>query len=459
MGRWSADLPDDVLAAVDLFDENTSAPKGEEPRPAFTRASGAQLGNPLMYALPPGPGDTDRSPRELLLCFPFDLEELPCGRRYRQAELTAVLDDGLRALVLHPTSAPPTPSMPPAPHDVAVRAFGLGGSRLRWVFQAPDGSGELRPDGRWAQALVRLPPGTVQVSGLIGLSTVIERPKLFGVWPRTPARLPQDVPFRLAVEDAWTTAGTLAGHGTLPGAWALPPYEEGNIGDAGAARGPMRDSGAGEDLPPGLRRLCLAVDIEKYSARDNADMVRLQRVLLRTLRAACAHAGVRWEACGRQAQGDGYLLVMAPGVDETRVVPALLVGLADGLAAANGALPDPPPDHVPEEPVSRAAENGAPRLLRMRASLHQGIVHEADSGWAGSAVVALFRVLDSGPLRKALASDTSAVLAVAFSDGLYQDLVANGYAGLSPDGFHHVDVHNAAKGFSASAWIRLGPGI
>ncbi|MEV7193585.1 hypothetical protein AB0N81_17510 [Streptomyces sp. NPDC093510] len=456
MDRWTTNVPDDVLAAVDLFDENALVPRGEGPAPTAERVCGAQLGHPLVYALPP-PGGSGHSPRELLLCFPFDLEELPDGRRYHEAQLTVLLDDGLRALALHPASAPAPggPAAPSAGHDVDVTAFGLGGSRLRWVFRASGGSGALRPDGRWAQTLVQLPPGAAEVTGRIRLSTVIERPKLFGVWPRTPARLPQDVLFRLSVEDAWTTTGPLAGHGILPGMWALPPYGD---HDTGSAERATRDAATDEGLPPGLRRLCLAVDIEKYSARDNADMIRLQRVLLRTLRVACTRAGVRWETCGRQAQGDGYLLVLASGVDETRVVPDLLVGLAAGLSSANGPHPEAPPDDSLREGGPKSAGDRTTRPLRMRASLHQGIVHEADSGWAGSAVVELFRVLDCDQLRQALASDASAVLAVAFSNSLYQDLVAHGYAGLSPDGFHRVDVRNAAKGFSATAWIRLGPG-
>ncbi|WP_405804283.1 hypothetical protein OG729_03825 [Streptomyces sp. NBC_00210] len=453
MDGWTTDVPDDVLAAVDLVGEGAPAPRGEETTPDATRACGVRLGHPLSFALPPDPTVPDHSgPSELLLCFPFDLEELSDGRRYREAELTVLLNDGLRALSLHP--APGTPIARVEPYDVDVKAFGLGSSRLRWVFRAPGGVGGLRPDGRWAQTLVRLPPGTTEVTGQLRLRAVIERPRLFGMWPGTPVHMPQEVLFRLSTEDAWKTGRHFAGPGNFPGSWALPPYGEAD--DAEEARW---TAGADEELPPGLRRLCLAVDIEKYSARDNADMVRLQRVLLRTLRTACARAGVRWDACGRQASGDGYLLILDPAVDETRVVPDLLAGLAGGLASANSA----PAVALSSDGVTglapARAKDDSVRPLRMRASLHQGIVHEADSGWAGSAVVALFRVLDCGPLRQALTSNTSDVLAVAFSDSLYQDLVAHGYAGLSPDGFRRVDVHNAAKDFSAVAWIRLGPGV
>ncbi|MGC2998638.1 hypothetical protein ACPF8X_09710 [Streptomyces sp. G35A] len=167
-------------------------------------------------------------------------------------------------------------------------------------------------------------------------------------------------------------------------------------------------------------------------------MIRLQRVLLRTLRAACARAGIVWDRCGRQAQGDGYLLVFEPGIDETRVVPDLLEGLACALADAN-------------------ATAAYPRRVRMRAGLHQGIVHEAGSGYAGSAVVALFRFLDSDPVRRALADDPSAHLVAAFSDGLYQDLVPHGYSGLAATGFRRAEIQVVAKNFTGVAWIRALP--
>ncbi|MGP4002787.1 hypothetical protein [Streptomyces sp. 8N706] len=475
----------DVLATTDLVDRDGLVAR--DGRVVRDRVGGASLGRPLAYRLPAPSGTAPAGrPRDLLLCFPFDLEKLPGGRRFHEVALTVLLDDGLQAMSLHPAPA----STEPGGGEVA--AFGLGRDRLRWVFRAPPGrNGALRPDGRWAQTVVRLPPGSAEVTGRLRLNAVTVRPVLGGTFVRTEAETPDDVPFRLTVADAWPAASPLVDHGALPGAWALAGYEESR---------PTQDEG----LPPGLRRLCLAVDIERYSTRDNADMVRLQRALLRTLRTACQRAGIEWHTCGRQAQGDGYLLVLEPGIDETRAVPALLDGLATGLAEANAQTPpgerglhvadtpprdeqqsqvtdapprdqqhhltDPsPPDqqqrHVADAPPRDQQQHHLtdpsappPRPIRMRVSLHQGIVHEADSGYAGSAVVALFRVLDSAPLRRALADDASAGLAVAFSDGLYTDLVAHGYDGLSSAGFRREEVHDAAKSFSAAVWIRVVAG-
>ncbi|QFR00992.1 hypothetical protein F9278_37830 [Streptomyces phaeolivaceus] len=408
-------MDDDVLATSDLLALDGSVPKGPGgERPPPDRLGGVSLGRPLGYALPVQADGgtatpTHRPHRDVLLCFPFDLEELPYGRAYQQVTLTVRFDDGPYVLALHP--APGTT----AGDGAEVAAYGMGQDRLRWTFRAPGRTGGLRPDGRWAQAVVRLPGDTVEVSGRLSLETVTVQPVLGGAFRRRVATTPFDTPFRLRTDETWLAATPPAYDAALPGAWAL----------AGLG-------GEEHELPPGVRRLCLAVDIEKYSARDNADMVRLQRVLLRTLRGACARAGVGWERCGRQAQGDGYLLVLEPGIDESRVVPALLDGLAAGLAAGNALAP-----------------------VRMRASLHQGIVHEADSGYAGSAVVALFRVLDSPPVRRTLADAPEVHLVAAFSDPLYQDLVvASGYAGLSAEGFRRAEVRIEAKNFSSVAWIR-----
>ncbi|QQM41517.1 hypothetical protein [Streptomyces liliifuscus] len=426
----------DVLGTPDLLALDGVVPKGGG-QPVHDRIGGVSLGRPLAYALRnqarrPATADPDR---EFLVCFPFDLEELPDGRRYEQVTLTVHLADGMHAL-----------SLDPAPGTVAadgteISVFGLGRQRLRWTFRAPGRGGALRPDGRWAQAVVRMPASSADVSGRVSLSTTTVQPVLGGALRRRAAQTPYDTPFRVRAAEAWPAVTPLMHQGAFPGAWALATYED----RMRESDGPEPDD---ERLPPGLRRLCLAVDIEKYSARDNADMVRLQRVLLRTLRAACERVGVVWERCGRQAQGDGYLLVLEPDVDETRVVPGLLDGLTAGLAAANERA---------TEANSVAGQESSPGDLgsvRMRASLHQGIVHEADSGYAGSAVVALFRVLDSDPVRRVLAESPGTDLVAAFSDTLYQDLVDTGYEGLSAVGFEKVEIEIAAKNFTAVAWVR-----
>lgn len=435
---------EDVLGTPDLLALDGVVSKGGQT--VHDRIGGVSLGRPLVYALrnpARGHAPADQN-REFLVCFPFDLEELPDGRRYEQVTLTVHLADGTHALSLYPAAGTT------AADGTEIAVFGLGGQRLRWTFRAP-GRGALRPDGRWAQAVVRMPAATADVSGRLSLSTTTVQRVLGGALRRRAAETPYDTPFHLRTAEAWPAATPPEHQEAFPGAWALAAYEDESPTEASeASEEGERDD---ETLPPGLRRLCLAVDIEKYSARDNADMVRLQRVLLRTLRAACERVGVAWERCGRQAQGDGYLLVLEPDVDETRAVPGLLDGLTAGLAAANGRT-------AGENSAAGQASSRKTDDVRMRVSLHQGIVHEADSGYAGSAVVALFRVLDSAPVRRVLAESPDTDLVVAFSDTLYQDLVGTGYEGLSATGFEKVEIEIAAKNFTGVAWVRaLRPAV
>ncbi|GGQ07506.1 hypothetical protein [Streptomyces roseolilacinus] len=408
-GTAGIDVPDDLLAAAELVPAGPTAPRGGPP------GGGVSLARPLVYALPAeGP-----RPRTALVCFPFDLEEPPDGHGYREVELAVTFDDeDLCALDLRPAPGAG------AGGGERVSVFGLGRNRLRWVFRAGAGRAGLRPDGRWTQALVRLPGRFTEVHGRLTLRAVLDHPSPDGDHERAEVRTRDEVPFRLARPDTWLAA-SLAPAPSEPGTGALAAFREPPTPDGG--------------LPPGQHRLCYAVDIEKYSARDNAGMIRAQRALMRVVKAACAHAGVDWAGCGRQAQGDGYLLVLLPDADVTRAVPRLMAGTAEALAAVN----------------AEGDHGGTP--LRMRACFHQGIVHEAESGYAGAAVVELFRILDSGPLRTRLAEERDTDLVTAFSDRLYQDLTPHGYDGLSPAGFERAGISVPAKGFTGTAWIRSHP--
>lgn len=288
--------------------------------------------------------------------------------------------------------------------------------------------------------------------GRIALRAELDEPSPKGgrqpvvVWTR------DEVPFRLARPDTWLAAPlahALAyapapvraqvpapAHTPAPTPAHAPVPVEPGIGALAAFREPPTPDGG---LPPGQHRLCYAVDIERFGARHNAAMIHAQRALMRVMRAARAHAGIDWDRCGRHAQGDGYLLVLLPDADVTRAVPRLMSGTADALAAVN----------------AEGRHGGMP--LRMRACFHQGIVHEAESGYGGAAVIELFRLLDSGPLRARLAGERDTDLVTAFSDRLYQDLAPHGYEGLSPDGFVRTDVSVPAKAFTGVAWVRAHP--
>ncbi|MFE3017578.1 hypothetical protein [Streptomyces sp. NPDC059256] len=415
---------DDVLATVGLYTDSVLL--GDDR--TQDREASVTFVRPLVYRLtgPTAPG----APVDLLLCFPFDLAPLTGGRTYTTVQLGLELDD-MTARALEPAPASGT-----VLHDgTQASVFGRGSHRLRWVFERPHGG--LRPDGHWAQVLVRLDPASAEagVSGLLTAEVVIRR-TLLGRPVGASARTQESVRFQVGFADAWPLA---APGPSLPFPLATAPHDVPET-TAGPEDDDTSEAGRLAGLP-WLRRLMFAVDVERYSRRHDTQMPRIQRDLWRAVRGACTASGIDWHTCGRQASGDGYLLVLPVGVDEPRTVDRLLRGLTFALHAANSD-PNRPDDLLP---------------TRMRASLHQGLTREGHSGFLGTAVVELFRVLDSPPLRTALRESDRADLAVAWSDPLYRDLVPHAYLGLDERSFECVRVDLPEKEFTSRAWIRLHP--
>ena len=188
--------------------------------------------------------------------------------------------------------------------------------------------------------------------------------------------------------------------------------------------------------PPARRRLCFAVDIESFSGRIQPQQLDLMRRLLWIMTVACENAGVSASRCERQDSGDGQILVLPPGVDESTVLPGFVLGLLTALKQVN------------ETP-------GSGGRLRLRVSLGQGNVQMADTGLASHAVATVCRLLDSADLRAALAGEQAADAAFVVTDDLYADLVMKGYGGLPADAFRKIHVETPAKQFAADGWIQV----
>ncbi|GAA2639289.1 hypothetical protein GCM10010399_85840 [Dactylosporangium fulvum] len=185
---------------------------------------------------------------------------------------------------------------------------------------------------------------------------------------------------------------------------------------------------------PAIRRLCLAVDVQRYSALDNAGQLRAQAVLKRLLDQALDAAGLRRSRVERQDRGDGQLVLLPAAIDEGAAIGAVVRRLTDGLAEANRAGGD---------------------RLRLRLALAQGVTHRAATGFVGKAVVDACRLVNASELRAALESDAGRDLVVAVTDDLFQDVVVHGYAGLSGAGFRRVHIDLLEKAYSSSAWLSL----
>ncbi|MFD5624559.1 hypothetical protein [Streptomyces yangpuensis] len=186
------------------------------------------------------------------------------------------------------------------------------------------------------------------------------------------------------------------------------------------------------------RRLCLIVDVEKYSGRSHRAQMRVQDGVAQALDYACERGGVRRQGCALQDRGDGQLLLLPAGVDEAKAVPGLVRGLRDMLPVLN----------------ARAADD---EQIRLRAALAQGSVERAPLGFVAWSVELASRLLDSAELRTALAESADSDMALIVSADLYSDTFATGAGGLTGSAFRPVRVDIPEKRFSSDAWISVLP--
>ena len=189
-------------------------------------------------------------------------------------------------------------------------------------------------------------------------------------------------------------------------------------------------------------RLCLVTDIKGYSAHTAGQHADAQQRLLQVMNFACRNAGIHWIGSrDRQDRGDGRLYVFSPRLDETLVIPHLLLGLRHGLYETNQA----------PGPFGR---------MRIRAAMARGIIKRGPTGYLGQAPITACRLVDSAELKKGIDADDDVDLAFMAPDDLFQDVIKQDFPGLPADEFTRVDV--AVKEFSGVGWMYLpqaGPAL
>ncbi|MEV0178702.1 hypothetical protein AB0I54_05240 [Streptomyces sp. NPDC050625] len=182
------------------------------------------------------------------------------------------------------------------------------------------------------------------------------------------------------------------------------------------------------------RRLCMAVDLRQYSRHGYTEQADAQVRLRLVVEHALRRARVMRVRTQQQLQGDGRLVVFPARTDLVRAVPALILGLRDGLYEANRAP-------------------GAFGRMRMRAALGQGSISRADSGYLGDCVVLVSRLVDSDGLRGALERNEDSDLALAVSSDLYRDVIVQQAHGLPGSEFRRTEVVTEKKDFATDAWL------
>ncbi|MFD7782910.1 hypothetical protein ACFV4Q_07445 [Streptomyces nojiriensis] len=185
------------------------------------------------------------------------------------------------------------------------------------------------------------------------------------------------------------------------------------------------------------RRLCLAVDLRQYSRHGYRAQEDAQYRLRLVVEHALRRSRVLRVRAQQQVQGDGQLVLFPARIDAVRVVPALVLGLRDGLYQAN---------RTP----------GAFGRMRMRAALAMGSVSRADRGYLGDSVVLVNRLVDSDGLRGALEDEKGSDLALAVPDDMYRDVILPDGRGLAAE-FRRIEVTVEKKEFASGAWLHVPP--
>jgi len=191
---------------------------------------------------------------------------------------------------------------------------------------------------------------------------------------------------------------------------------------------------AGEREEGWTVRLCMAVDVEKYSRHLAEGAERTQERLVTALERTLDHAQVNESQILVQDQGDGRFIVFPTSVDEATVIPALVTGLRSALAEVN-------------QDLSQTAR------MRLRVALDRGQIKRGRNGFVGNVAIGVHRLVDAPQTRQALASHPRSDFVLAISDYLYQDVASHEYIDLDPNLFRRTEVEIPGKNFSGIAWL------
>lgn len=183
-----------------------------------------------------------------------------------------------------------------------------------------------------------------------------------------------------------------------------------------------------------LRKTIIVVDVANFT--DPARTIWHQSVVLsglhNVLRSAFSEAGVQLDTCDVHDRGDGKLILMPLGVDNTKLADLLPSRLVAWLRRHNAV-------YRPEAQV------------KLRVALHEGEVREDGQVVLSAAVNLAFDIVDA-PEAKSMLRSTPCALALIASDHFYQDVIFHEPA-ADPGAYWQISVPGNEN--SVVAWLRM----
>jgi hypothetical protein len=181
-------------------------------------------------------------------------------------------------------------------------------------------------------------------------------------------------------------------------------------------------------------RLGFVVDVIGFGQRAAPEQEAVQERLFALARQVLRDAGIELDTVNHQWTGDGFAVFLPSEIDPPQVLSVLLRTIRQRVAEDNRAAGD---------------------RIRLRIAVGVGLVSAVSTGFAGSVIVDINRLVDSAPLRDAVHDHPQSDLVVLVSEQIHASLVRPGY--LHPPGgeFRQVDV--AVKEFHETAWLWIAP--
>lgn len=182
-----------------------------------------------------------------------------------------------------------------------------------------------------------------------------------------------------------------------------------------------------------VHRTIVAVDVEGFGdrRRTNRNQVGIRDGLYRAMQQAFCQAGIPWADRDHEDRGDGMFILIGSEVPKSLFVEALPSAVVSALFRHNSVHPD----------LER---------IRLRMALHAGEVNYDGHGATATSINLTFRLLESGPVREALAGSPG-VLAVITSSWFYEEVVRHS----SVDAGAYQPVPVTVKETATTGWVCL----